>query len=113
MTTEHLLDGTGEDIPGHSVLEGTDLEIAYNLQGDDLVIRVNKDGLLVFRVMLRHAATEMLDTRLINFNTFAPDLMFTIGDSEEGLNRILAAAGMAEPAEVPRGGFFRWLTGRS
>ena len=112
MTTEQLLDGTGEDIPGHRVLEGTDLEIAYNLQGDDLVIRVNKDGLLVFRVMLRDAATEMSDTRLINFNTFAPDLMFTIGDSEEGLQRMLASAGMADLAEVPRRGFIRWLFGR-
>jgi hypothetical protein len=39
--------------------------------------------------------------------------MFTIGDSEEGLNRMLRAAGML-PEEVPsRGGFIRWLLGRA
>jgi hypothetical protein len=113
MTTDHLLDGTGEDIPGHRVLQGTDLEIAYNLQGDDLVIRVNKDGLLVFRVMLRDAATEMSHTRLINFNTFAPDLVFTIGDSEEGLRRMLPSASMVHVTEQPRRGFIRWLLGRA
>jgi hypothetical protein len=30
-----------EEIPG---LEGTDLELAHNLQGDNLVLRVNKGG---------------------------------------------------------------------
>ena len=108
-----MLNGTGETIPGHRILDGTDLEIAYDLQGDHLVLRVNKGGVLVFRVMLRDAAKQMPEQQLVNFNSFAPDFLFTIGDSEEGLHRILAAAGMAEPAEVPRGGFFRWLTGRS
>jgi hypothetical protein len=45
----------------HSVLEGTDLEIAYNLQGDGLVLRVNKAGVQVFRVCLREAVPEMPD----------------------------------------------------
>ena len=113
MEANGLLDGTGEAIPGHRILDGTDLEIAYDLQGDHLVLRVNKAGVLVFRTMLRDAAKEMPEQQLVNFNSFAPDFLFTIGDSEEGLQRMLAAAGMAEPAEVPRGGFFRWLTGRS
>jgi hypothetical protein len=49
----------------------------------------------------------------VNFNSLAPDFSFRVGDSEEGLRRMLAAAGMAEPPETPRGGFFRWLTGRA
>ena len=28
---EAKLDGTGEDVPGRCILEGTDLEISYNL----------------------------------------------------------------------------------
>ncbi len=42
--SEAILDGTSEDVPGHRILEGTDLEVAYNLEGGDLVLRVNKQG---------------------------------------------------------------------
>ena len=49
----------------------------------------------------------------MNFNCFAPDFMFTIGDSEEGMQRMLVSAGVAEPPEPPRGGFIRWLLGRA
>ena len=34
------LDGFGENPPGRRILEGTDLEIAYRLEGDDLVVQV-------------------------------------------------------------------------
>ncbi len=112
MTTDHLLDGTGEDIPGHRVLDGTDLEIAYDLQAGNLVLRVNKGGLLVFRVTLRDAAKEMPAQQLVNFSSLAPDFMFTIGDSEEGLRRMLASAGLADTPNVPRPGFIRRLFGR-
>ena len=112
MEATGLLNGTGEAIPGRRILDGTDLEITYDLQADDLVLRVNKSGILVFRVMLRDAAKAMLEARLQDFNSCAPDLVFTIGDSEEGLRRMLASAGMADLAEVPRGGFIRWLLRR-
>ena len=92
MEANGLIDGTGEAIPGHRLLEGTDLEIAYNLQGDELVLRVNKGGVLVFRTTLRDAALDMPEEQLMNFNSFAPDFMFTVGDSEEGLQRMLASA---------------------
>jgi hypothetical protein len=36
-----IIDGTGEELPGRRILNGTDLEIAYNLLGDDLVLRVD------------------------------------------------------------------------
>lgn len=112
MQANGVLDETGEAISGHRVLDGTDLEIAFDLQADDLVLRVNKAGVLVFRAKLRNAAPEMLESRLVHFNSFAPDLMFTIGDSEEGLTRMLAVAGMTEAPQPPRGGFIRWLLGR-
>ena len=112
MEANGLLDGTGEAIPGHRILDGTDLEIAYDLQGDNLVLRVNKGGVLVFRAMLRDAAKEMPEQQLVNFNSFAPDFVFTIGDSEEGLQRMLASAGLAEIPNAPRRGFIRWLFGR-
>ena len=53
-----ILDGSGEKIPGHRPLDGTDLEIAYNLLGDDLVLRVNKAGVQVFGVILEKAASD-------------------------------------------------------
>jgi hypothetical protein len=106
--------GNGEAMPGHKVLLGTDLEIAHDLQGEDLVLRVNKKGILVFRAKLCDAAAAMLESRVAHFNSSAPDLMFTIGDSEEGLNRMLRAAGMLAVEELPdRGGFIRWLLGRA
>jgi hypothetical protein len=40
--TDTVLDGRGEQIPGRGTLEGTDLEIAYTLLGEDLVLRVTK-----------------------------------------------------------------------
>ncbi len=112
MEANGLLDGSGEMSPGHRVLEGTDLEIAYDLQGNNLVLRVNKGGVLVFRTMLREAARDMPERQLMNFNSFAPDFMFTVGDSEEGLQRILASAGMAELAAPQKRGLIRWLLGR-
>ena|SRR5215470_2145342 len=113
MEANGLMSGIGEMGPGHKVLTGTDLEIAHDVQGDDLVLRVNKAGVLVFRAKLCDAAAAMLESRLAHFNTYAPDLMFTIGDSEEGLHRMLRAAGML-PEEAPsRVGFIRWLLGRA
>ena len=114
MEANGMIDLSGKGVPGDRVLDGTDLEIAYDLQGNDLVLRVNKGGVLVFRTMLRDAASEIPEQQLMNFNSFAPDFMFTVGDSAEGLQRMLASAGLAElPEEAPRGGgFIRWLLGR-
>lgn len=39
-----ILDASGEETPGRRLLEGTDLEIAYDLLGDNLVLRVDKAG---------------------------------------------------------------------
>ena len=77
------------------------------------MLRVNKAGVLVFRTMLRDAARDMPEQQLMNFNSWAPDFVLTIGDSEEGLRRMLASAGMSEPPEAPRRGFIHWLLRQS
>jgi hypothetical protein len=98
MEANGLLDGVGGVVAGR--LEGTDLEVAYDLQREDLVLRVNKGGVLVFRAMLRDAAKDIGGEELTRFNSFAPDMVFRIGDSEEGLTRMLAVSG--EPV-IPSG----------
>jgi hypothetical protein len=105
MTGVEVLD---EEMPGHRFLQGTDLAIAHNLQGDNVVLRVKKAGVLVFRAMLRDAAPPLLESRLRSFNSFAPDFVFTIGDTEEGLKRILRSAGIVDEAPVPRRGLLAW-----
>jgi hypothetical protein len=91
---ETILDGTGEDIPGHRILEGTDLEIAYNLSGDNLILRVNKGPVQIFRVMLVDARKQFSDTRLFDFNSVSPDFVFKIGDVYEGLMVMGRAVGL-------------------
>lgn len=108
MTEVHMLNGAGAAMQAQGAFEGTDLEIAHNLQGEDLVLRVNKGGVLVFRAMLKEAVPPMLESRLAHFNSFAPDLAFTIGDSEEGLLRMLRAAGIVEHA-LPRRSWFSFF----
>jgi hypothetical protein len=41
------------------------------------VLRVNKAGVLVFRAMLREGAPHLIEARLLHFNRFALDLVFT------------------------------------
>jgi hypothetical protein len=106
------IDGTGQEIPGGEVLDGTDLEIACGLQGDDLSLEVIKAGMPVFRVKLLDAAAPMTEGELVAFNSFAPDMVFRVGDTQEGLERMLASAGMAELVEPQKRGFIRWLLGR-
>jgi len=81
--TDTIIDGTGEEIPGHRILDGTDLEITYNLAGDDLVIRVNKGGVRVFRVLLEDARKQMSERELSNLNNVSPDFVFKIGAPAE------------------------------
>jgi hypothetical protein len=74
-----ILDGSGEQIPGRRPLDGTDLEIAYTLLGDDLVVRVNKAGVQVFGVVLEKAAKPMTANQLLEFKTENSDLVVKIG----------------------------------
>jgi hypothetical protein len=63
-----VLDGSGEHLPGRRPLDGTDLEIAYELLGDDLVLRVNKAGVQVFGVVLESAGRTMTGEQLLELN---------------------------------------------
>ncbi len=74
-----ILDGSGEHIPGHRLLAGTDLEIAYNLLGDDLALRVNKAGVQVFGVVLENAGKALTAKQLLELKTEKSDLVVTIG----------------------------------
>jgi hypothetical protein len=78
-----VLDGSGEQIPGRRPLEGTDLEIAYNLLGDDLVLRVNKAGVQVFGVVLENAGKAMTAQQLLELKTESSDLVVRISTRGE------------------------------
>jgi hypothetical protein len=52
----------------HAHLDGTDLEVGHDLQGSDLILRVNK-GVLVFRPRLREAVPPILEARLVRFSS--------------------------------------------
>lgn len=91
------IDGTGESLPGNRPLEGTDLEINYNLNADgSLTLRVNKGGILVFRCKLDDAAKDISGAALVAFSTFAPDFVFKIGDSQDGMRRLMRSVGAVE-----------------
>ena len=78
-----ILDGSGERTPRSRILEGTDLEIAYNLLGNDLVLRVNKAGVQVFGVVLEDAAKVMSAKQLLELKTEKSDLVVSIGPRKD------------------------------
>jgi hypothetical protein len=79
LVADTVLDGTGEPIPGRHPLEGTDLEIAYTLLGDDLVLRVNKGGVQVFGVVLESAGKAMTAYELLELKAESSDLVVPVG----------------------------------
>jgi hypothetical protein len=83
-----ILDGSGEQVPGHRLLEGIDLEIAYNLLGDHLALRVNKAGVQVFGVVLENAAKTMSAQQLLEFKTEKSDLVVRLGNRGEAVATI-------------------------
>ena len=96
MSEDVIVDGSGEDIAGFRPIDETDLEISYNMSGDHLVLRVNKAGVCVFRVLLADAAKKMSGDQLFHFSTFAPDFVFKIGDMAEGVARLTRSLGLSE-----------------
>ena len=83
-----IIDGTGDELPGRRILSGTDLEIAYNLLGDDLVLRVNKAGVQVFGVVLQNAAKVMTAAQLLELKTESSDLVVKIGTRGEAVANV-------------------------
>jgi hypothetical protein len=90
-----ILDGSGEQTPGRRPLEGTDLEIAYNLLGDDLVLRVNKAGVQVFGVVLEDARKAMTAKQLLELKAEKSDLVVSIGPRKDTVANVGFALGRA------------------
>ena len=88
-----ILDGRGEQTPGRRLLDGTDLEIAYNLLGDDLVLRVNKAGVQVFGVVLENARKELTAKQLLELKTEKSDLVVSIGPRGDTVAKVGFALG--------------------
>ncbi|SRR4051812_42357110 len=78
-----ILDGSGEQTPGRRLLDGTDLEIAYNLLGNDLVLRVNKAGVQVFGVVLENAGKAMTAQQILELKTEKADLVVSIAPRKD------------------------------
>jgi hypothetical protein len=95
MTNVYTQDDVEEAPPGHLPLVGTDLELVFTRAGDDAVVHVNKGGILICRVRLGEAVTEMSGETLMQFSTFAPDFQFKIGDSRDGMERLKRSLGVA------------------
>jgi hypothetical protein len=77
--------------PGHHRVPGTDLEVVFEARGDDLVLRVNKGGVQVFRVLLCDATKDIPADRLEHYSPLSPDLTAHVGNLEEGLRRLTGA----------------------
>jgi hypothetical protein len=88
-----ILDGGGEQTPGRRLLEGTDLEIAYNLLGDDLILRVNKAGVQVFGVVLEKAGRPLTAQQLRELKAESSDLVVTIGTRADTARKVGFALG--------------------
>jgi hypothetical protein len=93
VMADKVLDGSGERLPGYRVLDGTDLEIAYSLMGDDLVLRVNKAGVQVFGVVLENARTELTAKQLLELKTEKSDLVVSIGPRGDTVAKVGFALG--------------------
>jgi hypothetical protein len=88
-----IVDGSGEQTPGRRLLDGTDLEIAYSLLGDDLVLRVNKAGVQVFGVVLENAGKAMTAKQLLELKTEKSDLVVSIGPRADTARNVGFALG--------------------
>lgn len=94
MTERYTQDDADDAIPNHMPLVATDVEINANISGDDIVVRVNKAGILICRVLLQDAAKDMSAAALSQFSTFAPDFPFKVGDSQDGIKRLARSLGI-------------------
>jgi hypothetical protein len=88
-----ILDGSGEQTSGRRLLDGTDLEIAYNLLGDDLVLRVNKAGVQVFGVVLEKAAKPLTAQQLKELKAESSDLVISVGTRADTVRNVGFALG--------------------
>ena len=90
---DNILDGSGEQTPGRRPLDGTDLEVAYNLLGDDLVLRVNKAGVQVFGVVLEDARKTLTAQQLLELKAENSDLVVRVGTRADRARNVGFALG--------------------
>lgn len=93
LMPDTILDGSGEQTPGRRLLDGTDIEIAYSLLGDDLVLRVNKAGSQVFGVVLENARKTLTAQQLLELKTEKSDLVVSIGPRGDTVAKVGFALG--------------------
>jgi hypothetical protein len=93
LMPDTILDGSGEQTPGRWLLDGTDIEIAYSLLGDDLVLRVNKAGSQVFGVVLENARKTLTAQQLLELKTEKSDLVVSIGPRGDTVAKVGFALG--------------------
>ena len=90
---------TEEDVEnapsGHLPVAGTDLEVCLHCSGNDAVLHLNKGGVMICRIRLQDARRDLSAEVLMQFSTFAPDFMFKVGDSREGMERLKRSLGVA------------------
>ena len=91
--SDTILDGSGEQTPGRRLRDGTDLEIAYSLLGDDLVLRVNKAGVQVFGVVLEKAARPITAQQLLELKAESSDLVIKVGTRADTARNVGFALG--------------------
>ena len=97
-----ILDGSGEQTPGRRIFKGTDLEIAYNLLGDDLLLRVNKVGVQVFGVVLEKAAKPMTAQQHLELKAERSDLVVTVGTRADTASYVGFALGRMAGVKATR-----------
>ena len=95
MTHRYTVTDAAQAPHQHWPLIDTDIEINANVRGDDLIVRVNKNGILVCRVLLEDGAKDLTNEALTRFSTFAPDFAFKVGDSLDGMQRLKRSLGVA------------------
>lgn len=96
MTYKYTEEDVQEARPNTLPLAGTDVEVSIGRQGGDLMLWVNKAGIQILRIRLKDGAKDLSDATLIQFSSFAPDFVFTIGDSAEGLARLKRSLGVID-----------------
>ena len=95
MTTLYTEEDRAYALATFLPLIGTDVEINASTRGNDIIVRVNKTGILVCRIMLEDAAREMTSQALVAFSPVAPDFAFRVGDTQAGIERVRRALGLA------------------
>lgn len=95
MTDLYTQEDAAQAPPGHMPLPGTDLELVFSRMGTAAVVHVNKAGVMICRVKLDDALCPLSGDALTQFSNFAPDFVFKVGDTREGIERLKRVFGFS------------------